>query len=143
MTTEVRGWPAVLMAAFALTGAAGSGFAQDPDSVAVAELLALDKAWIEAEVHRDRAALERILDEHFLATFVSGTTIDRTAFIDIIMESSIEPFEVRHEAIRVHDDAAVVIDASMDGATKYTWIAVRREGRWRVISETFTRVAAR
>jgi len=114
---------------------------QESDSTAVADLLALEKAWIDAEVGHDRIALERILDEGFLATFASGATIDRTAFIERIMKASIEPFEVRTEAIRVHGDAAVVIDTSMDGGTKFTWIAVRRDRRWRVISETFTRIA--
>jgi len=117
--------------------------AQAADSAAVAELQALDKAWIDAEVQRDQAALERILDERFLATLASGATIDRSAFIASIMGSKIEPFEVIHEVIHVHGDVALVIDISTDRRTKYSWIAVKREGQWRVISETFTRVQGR
>jgi D-alanyl-D-alanine dipeptidase len=105
-------------------------------------VIALDNAWIDAEVRRDRAALERILDEQFLATFASGRTIDRTAFIDRMMKAAIEPFEVVHDVIRIHGDTAVVIDSSSDGTSKYTWIAVKRQGQWRVISETFSNVAA-
>ena len=129
----------ILTAAALLLGAAAA-FPQTPVSAAEAELMALDSAWIDAEVRRDRAALERILDERFLATFVSGTTIDRTAFIEMIMKSTIEPFEVRHDAIRIHGDVALVIDSSSDRKSKYTWIAVKKEGLWRVISETFTKV---
>jgi len=131
---------AVLLTLTALVWGARPACAQAPDSAAVAELLALDKAWIDAEVHRDQPALERILDEGFMATFASGMTIDRTAFVERIMQSTIKPFEVIHEVIQVHGDAALIIDTSMDRKAKYTWIAIKRQGQWRVISETFTRV---
>lgn len=46
------------------------------------ELISLSDAWITAEVGHDKAALERILDERFLATFASsGKTVDRSAYI--------------------------------------------------------------
>jgi len=51
-----------------------------------------------------------------------------------------KPFSVLHESIRVHGDTASIIDVSEDGKTKFSWIAVRRDGQWRVISETFSRV---
>lgn len=104
------------------------------------ELIALDDAWIDAEVAGDRDALERILHEDFLATFASGRTIDRATFIDLIVDNPPAPFSVTHETIRVHGDTALVIDVSEDGKTKYTWIATKRDGRWRVISETFSRI---
>ena len=66
-----------------------------------AELIALDDAWIDAEVHGDKAALERILHEEFLVTFASGRTVDRTTFIDRITENAPAPFKVTHEAIRL------------------------------------------
>jgi len=40
----------------------------------------------------------------------------------------------------VHGDTALVIDVSANGKTKFTWIAVKRDGQWRVISETFSRI---
>ena len=110
------------------------------ESLAETQLIVLDDAWIDAEVSGDRKALERILDEQFLATWASGETIDRTAYIDYILSEEIPPFSVVHNAIRIHGDAAVVIDLSETGKTKFTWIAVKRDGHWRVISETFSRV---
>lgn len=124
----------------ALVFGASAVLAQVADSAATAQLMALDRAWIEAEVGHDRAALERIIDERFLATLTSGTTIDRAAFIARILKATIEPFEVIHEAIRIDGDVALVIDVSQDRKAKYSWIAVKREGQWRVISETFTKV---
>ena len=110
------------------------------DSLSEAELIALDDAWIDAEVSGDREALERILDEQFLATWASGKTIDRSEYIDYILSEELSPFSVVHDTIRVHGDTAVVIDVSETGKTKFTWIAVKRDGQWRVISETFSRV---
>jgi len=112
-----------------------------PEADAAAEILALDSAWIDAEVRHDRVALERILDERFVVTFTSGRTLDRAGFIERIMQANLEPFTVVHERIDIHGDMAVVIDRSADGRTKYTWIAVRKQGVWRVVSETITAIA--
>ena len=109
-------------------------------SAAEAELIALDDAWIAAEIRHDKKMLERILDEEFLVTFASGKTVDRSSFIDFVMNAEISPFKVVHDVIQMHGDTALVIDLSEDGKSKYTWIAVKRHGQWRVISETFTTV---
>ena len=107
---------------------------------AEAELIALGEAWIDAEVLGDKAALERIIDEEFLVTYASGKTADRASFIEMILEAEIMPFEVIHDVIRVHGDTALMIDITTDRKTKFTWVAVKRDGRWRVVSETFTNV---
>jgi hypothetical protein len=104
------------------------------------ELIALSNAWIDAEVHHDRAALERLLDERFLVTLSSGKTVDRTAFVDRIMNTEIKPFEVLNEVVNVHGDAGLVISTTTDHTTKFTWVAVKKEGQWRVISETFSKI---
>lgn len=106
------------------------------------ELISLDDAWVEAEVHGDRKALEQILHEDFLVTYASGRTVDRTSFIDAITSSKPAPFKVIHEVVRVQGDTALVIDKSESGKTKFTWVAIRRDGHWRVISETASRVEA-
>jgi phosphosulfolactate synthase (CoM biosynthesis protein A) len=128
------GWMMIVL------GGSYMGTAHAETSSEQAELVALTNAWIDAEVHRDQAVLERILDERFLATYASGKTIDRSAFIDAIMRSNLEPFTVVNQVIDIHGDTALVIDASESGKTKFTWVAVRKEGRWRVISETFSHV---
>jgi len=105
-----------------------------------ATLIALSDAWIEAEVGHDRVALERILDERFLATLASGKTLDRTAYIDWIAKMTLDPFKVLNEVVNIYGDTAVVISTTTDHETKFTWIAVKRNSRWRVISETFSEV---
>ena len=106
------------------------------------ELIALSNAWIDAEVHHDKAALERLLDERFVVTFSSGKTVDRPAFVDLIVNTEIKPFEVLNEVVNIHGDAALVISTTTDHTTKFTWVAVKKEGQWRVISETFSKITA-
>lgn len=106
------------------------------------KLTALSDAWIEAEVRRDTDALERLLDERCLVTFASGKTVDRAGFIDWIRNSDIEPFQVTNEAVHVYGDAAVVIGVDANRTVKFTWVAVKRDQRWRVVSETFSKVPA-
>jgi hypothetical protein len=103
------------------------------------QLIALSDAWIAAEVGHDKAALERILDERFLATFASsGKTIDRSAYIAWIMQNPIDPFTVTNGVVNLHGDTALVI--STEGTTKFTWVAVKKGGQWVVISETFSQI---
>jgi len=47
-----------------------------------------------------------------------------------------------NEVVNVHGDAALVIGTTTDHATKFTWIAVKKEGQWRVISETFSKITS-
>ena len=134
-------WPLLLSALLAVNVYAEESNEAGSESSSEAEIVVLDDAWIDAEVSGDRDALERILHEDFLATFAFGRTIDRTTFIDRVLENRPPPFSVTHETIQVHGDTAVIIDVSEDGKTKFTWIAVKRDGQWRVISETFSRIA--
>lgn len=106
------------------------------------ELTALVEAWIDAEVRSDGNALEEILHEDFLSTFASGTTLDRTSYIDFITGLDISPFKVKNESMVQHENTVVVIDISESGATKFTWIAVRRDGQWKVVAQTFSKVGA-
>ena len=106
------------------------------------ELVALSDAWIDAEVRRDKDALESLLDERFIATFAPGQTVDRAGFVSWIQKSDIGPFEVTNEAIRIHGDTAVVIGVTSDRTVKFTWVAVKKAGRWQVVSETFSRAPA-
>lgn len=120
--------------------AAGDAGETSPVLSHKAELTALVEAWIDAEVSSDRKGLERILDEEFVSTFPSGKTVDRTAYIDFIVSQEIPPFTVTNDFIAVHGDTAVVIDISENGTTKFTWIAKRVHGQWKVIAQTFTSV---
>jgi hypothetical protein len=115
----------------------------DPVEPAVREeLTALVEAWIDAEVQSDRYALEEILHEGFLSTFASGKTLDRNSYIEFIIGLDIAPFKVKNLSMVQHGDTVVVIDISESGTTKFTWVAVSRDGQWKVVAQTFSRVEA-
>lgn len=102
------------------------------------QLIALERDWIEAEIDKDRAGLERVLHPRFVSTFQSGTTVDREDYIDIILGMDLTPFTVSDHQIELHGDTAVVVDTLDGGDTKFTWIAVKRAGEWSVIAQTFS-----
>ena len=106
------------------------------------EIIALSDAWIQAEISHDKGTLERVIDERFLATLVSGKTIDRRAYIEWIMSAKIDPFVVVKEAINIHGDTALVIGVIKEDQLKVSWVAVRKSGFWRAISMTFSKVSA-
>lgn len=101
-------------------------------------LIVLEREWIDAEINKDRAALERILHPRFVSTFQSGTTVDRGGYIDIIVGMDLEPFTVSGHLIELHGDTAVVIDTLDGGNTKFTWIGIKQNDRWSVIAQTFS-----
>ena len=114
--------------------------AYSAQSEQVSELVALSDAWIDAEVRRDKDALERLLDERFVVTFASGQTLDRAGFVDWIQKSDIKPFQVTNEVIQIHGDTAVVVGVDSGRTVKFTWVAVKKAGHWQVVSETFSKV---
>ena len=130
----------VIAVGLVLTCLAQASEVNADDAGAASELTALVEAWIDAEVEDDRAALEEILHEDFLSTFASGVTLNRSEYIDFIISLDIEPFSVTNVATQVFGDTAVVIDVSDDGNTKFIWTAIRSNGRWRVIAQTFSRI---
>lgn len=130
----------VAVTAVSSIDAATADPATDPVEPGVrTELTELVEDWIDAEVQSDPEGLERILHEDFLSTFASGVTLDRDAYIDFIIGLDIPPFTVRNESMIQHGDTVVVIDVSDSGTTKFTWIAIRRDNQWKVISQTFSK----
>jgi hypothetical protein len=89
-----------------------------------------------------RRLWERLLDEKFMVTFASGRTMNRAEFIEWIGKAEIKPFQVISESILLHGDTGVVIGVNSERTVKFTWVAVKKAQRWRVVSETFSRVPA-
>jgi hypothetical protein len=119
-----------------------SGATHAGGSVRESEILALSDTWIHAEVSHDKGTLERVLDRRFLATLISGKTIDKDGYIKWITNAQVDPFEVVDKVIHVYGDTAVVVGVIKDDPLKVTWVAVRRGGVWRAISLTFSNISA-
>ena len=135
LTTRASFWAT----AFIMAGSS-IGVVQAAKPSQESELSALNDAWIDAEVHHDKGALERILDERCLITLSSGKTVTRSQFIDRILSIEMKPFVVLNEAVNIHGDAALVISTTTDRTEKFTWVAVKKQGQWRVISETLSKI---
>jgi len=126
----------------AMAAGAGAGADQVAAPTAEAQVLALDQEWIDAEVNHDRKTLERILDDQFVVIGPSGKTRDKAAFIESILSQPIAPFKVTHDVVRIYGDTAIVVDRfGAEPEIKCTWVAIRREGQWRVIAEQMTAIS--
>lgn len=128
----------ILLATLSLTTYAAQSADTSTEQQAKAELNALNQVWFDARVSHDWDTLEQILDDNFLATFATGKTVDRSAFMDAVKGVGIPQFEVMHDVIEIHGDTALIINFSENRDLKVTWVAVKKAGKWRIISMTFT-----
>jgi ketosteroid isomerase-like protein len=111
-----------------------------------AEILAAAKAFDDAQLHGDRAALEALLANDFLFVRGSGRVGDRRDFIAGFTDpkSKLDPFEISDRLfVRVSTDVAIVGGEAWvrgsDGGTRfaehfrYADTFAKRGGRWVVV----------
>jgi len=119
-----------------------------------AALLDLERAWVQAEIEKDADTLARILDDRFLATFSSGRTLDKTAFIAIITGDDSHVMlscDFSDARLIVDADTAVIVDTATmrgtrDGApytapARVTTTYIKRDGAWRILAEHLNALA--
>jgi ketosteroid isomerase-like protein len=138
-----------MAAASAATQPAGPQSARSTD--ARQELLALEEQWTVAEEKHDAAALGRILDDRFVATFGAARTYDKEAFIRVFSgEVDVTASHaLTYEAVIIDGDTAVLIGidtarGTRDGAAytavyRYTTTYIRRGDRWLALAEHIVR----
>lgn len=76
------------------------------------KVLKLESEWVVAEGRHDEAALRRILDDKFLASFGSGKPHDKEGFIKLILAGDVDPTEsqtLTDQNVIVDHDTAVVV----------------------------------
>jgi ketosteroid isomerase-like protein len=122
-----------------------------PASVAEREILALERAWDEAEVRRDGAALDAILDDRFVLTFGGEPPMDKaTVMKNVLASENPLPSTTTEERIIVDGDVAVSTSVTsfervVDGkhvkmANRGTATFVYRDGRWRGLAVHMVRL---
>jgi hypothetical protein len=122
--------------------------AAGPQTDAEKAILKLDSDWADAEVRRDGAALERILDDRFIAIFGKAKPIDKQTFIKSILAEDPDKVvtqKLSDRSLIVDRDTAVLteVDTETDvenGETKvatwrFTVTYIRRGGRWIALAE--------
>jgi ketosteroid isomerase-like protein len=116
-------------------------------------VLALEDQWVQAEIHRDEAVLQRILDSRFVVTFGSGKTVDKATFIEGIVadKGTILSQELTDRIVLVEDNTVVVVETdtargkNADGepwtaVLRITTTYVKRDGRWVALAEQMVSV---
>jgi ketosteroid isomerase-like protein len=108
----------------------------------------LEQEWVTAEIDRDAAALRRILDNRFVATFGAGKPMNKEAFIKAITGDPTDVMQsqdVTDESHVIDRDTAVTlgtdtIRGTADGKAytavyKFTTVYIKRGGRWLALAE--------
>lgn len=108
------------------------------------QVLKLHQKWAEAELKHDAAALARILDDEFVASYASGKAMDKATFIAQAMKFSMASQTVSPDVVHIYGDTATIagttIIRSLNGAgparsCRYTKVYLKRDGHWFGITE--------
>jgi quercetin dioxygenase-like cupin family protein/ketosteroid isomerase-like protein len=116
-------------------------------SVATAEreILDLERAWGDAEVRRDAAALDAILDDRFVFTYGAEAPVDKATILKrILANDDPTPSTTTEQHVIVHGDVAITtgvdtVDRVVDGkpakkSFRHTTTFAYTDGRWRALA---------
>jgi len=116
-------------------------------------VLALEQEWSDAEVTHDATVLQRILDDHFVATDENGKTTNKAAFIEDVLHYSMLAQRLAHDFTRVDGDTAILVETDtvktsdqgkeVTEVYKVTVVYLKRHGQWRAIAEQFEKTDAK
>ncbi len=142
----------LLLAAAALHGQAPAAPAA-PNSVEQI-LLQLERDWSQADIHKDSAALDRILAEDWIGIDFEGTVLTKSQALDGLASDSgsLETTVLRDMKVRIYGNTAIVTGTDLekseyhgkDSSGKYLWtdVFVLRNGLWQAVSSQSTKLAA-
>jgi peptidylprolyl isomerase len=114
----------------------------------------LNRQWAEALKDRDKAALERILDDRFISTGDEGQVSNKRQWIDAAMSAiKVESSSLTDVTARVYGDTGIVagrwsgkftIDGKeVNAAFRFTETFARNRGEWRAIASHESRIGPR
>src|SRR5262249_40243307 len=122
-------------------------------SAAKQQVLDLEQEWVAAEHNHDAAALRRILDDKFVASFGADKPYDKEAFIKEIVGGDVDPAESQTLTARtviIDRHTAVFVGIDTERGTKkgapyttvyrYTVTYIRRNGSWVALAEPLVEV---
>lgn len=131
----------IALAPVALLAQAGS---------AQAEVLALERSWVEAELHHDPAALARLMAEDVVLTEPDGSVVGKTEEVAFTADSKahFEILETQDMKVQLHGDVAVATGAYHEKGTfhgkpfehrgRLTDIWVRHGRTWQCLASHFS-----
>src|SRR5437868_12988582 len=141
---------AVVFSAVAIAAGQEPGAIRDPRNTVEQAIRKLDDERIQAQIHADTAALERIYADDFIGVGPSGTVRTKPQVISDFTSGelrfrSITTDDVR---VRVYGNAAVETGRStMNGQdkgnavphdTRFTRVWIKQHGRWRLVANHYS-----
>ena len=63
--------------------------------------------------------------------------------MDAVKNTDMPLFRDVPDVIQIHGDTALLINSSEELDIKVTWVTVKKDGQWRIISMTFTLISQR
>lgn len=100
-------------------------------------------------VRKDRAMLDRVLDERFVFTHMTGQQQSKDEFIAAVLDGTLNYYAVRHEALPVtvrgnHGEliGRVQVTAEVYGSRRETWplqqaiVLEKVAGSWKIVQST-------
>jgi ketosteroid isomerase-like protein len=141
---------AALSAAAIALGLAGEARAKDAKTVEET-LLQMERAWTDALLKNDPAALEKVLAPDWVGVGASGTNTQAQYVADLKSGAlKMESQTVGEMKVRIFGDAAVVTGSEdekstfqgIDTSGHYVWTDVyaKRKGRWQAVASQLTLV---
>lgn len=118
-------------------------------------LIQMEHDWSEADLHKDAAALTRILADDWIGIDFEGTVLNKEQALSGIvsdLSGSLDSTVLRDMKVRVYGNTAVVTGTDTetgdyhgnDRGGRYQWtdVFVRRGGRWQAVSSQSTKLTA-
>lgn len=117
------------------------------------QVIATETEWVQAEVHRDAAVLQRVLDDRFMVNLSTGKLNDKTAVIADVLSWNMTSQTITDRTIVVDGDTAIVYGTAnfrfaVEGkddevwAGRYTTTYIKRDSRWRALALQMTALKA-
>jgi ketosteroid isomerase-like protein len=149
--TSIHRWMVALAVTLVMSSTAALAAAEDRDSAARDQVLALEKAWNQAYKAGDTKALSSILDNSLVLVEDDGSLKTKSEFLASVKSSNVNAEQVSPESlsVRVFGNTAIAIGVIVVKETKGgkalrerfidTWI--NRDGKWVCIATNATPIA--
>jgi hypothetical protein len=140
----------VAFTAIAIASGQEQGAARDPKTTVEQVIRNLDNERIQAQIHADAAALERIYADDFIGVGPSGTVRTKPQVLSDFTSGNLRFQSITTDdvLVRVYENAAVETGRStMNGQdkgktvphdTRFTRVWIKQNGHWRLVANHYS-----
>jgi ketosteroid isomerase-like protein len=136
--------------AAAIASGQEQGAIRDPTRTAEQVIRKLDDKRIQAQIHADAAALERIYADDFIGVGPSGTVRTKPQVISDFTSGDLKFQSITTDDVRVRVYGTAAVEtghSTMDGQdkgkavpheTRFTRVWIKQQGRWRLVANHYS-----